>query len=87
MLILEYISMHGTPSEWCAARLSARESKGHYRRMSNHVGLHHAQACVHCVDSTRGERDPLQLAEHSGDAAGVLPAIADIPGCAMLHDF
>ena len=27
MLILEYISMHGTP-EWCAARMSARESKG-----------------------------------------------------------
>ena len=27
MLILEYISTHGTP-EWCAARMSARESKG-----------------------------------------------------------
>ena len=32
-----------------------------YRRMSNSV--HHAQACV---GSTRGQRDPLQLAEHSG---------------------
>ena len=27
MLILEYVSTHGTP-EWCAARMSARESKG-----------------------------------------------------------
>ena len=27
MLILEYISTHGTPG-WCAARMSARESKG-----------------------------------------------------------
>ena len=39
--------------------------------------VHHAQARV---GSTRGERDPLQLAEHSGDAAGVVPAIADLPG-------
>ena len=46
-----------------------------YRRMSNPV--HHAQARV---GSTRGERDPLQLVEHSGDAAGVVPAIAHIPG-------
>ena len=44
-----------------------------YLRMSNSV--HHAQACV---GSTRGQRDPLQLAEHSGDAAGIVPAIADI---------
>ena len=35
------------------------------RRMSNPV--HHAQARV---GSTRGERDPLQLVVHSGDAAG-----------------
>ena len=33
----------------------------------------------------RGQRDPLQLAEHSGDAAGVVPAVADVPGCATLH--
>ena len=79
MLILEYISTHGTP-EWCAARMSARESKVAYRRMSNPV--HHAQARV---GSTRGERDPLQLVEHSGDAAGVVPAIAHIPGRATLH--
>ena len=46
-----------------------------YRRMSNSVP--HAQACV---GSTRGQRDPLQLAEHSGDAAGIVPAIADVPG-------
>ena len=46
-----------------------------YRRMSNSV--HHAQACI---GSTRGQRDPLQLAEHSGDAAGIVPAIADVPG-------
>ena len=44
MLILEYISTHGT-TEWCAARMSARASKGPlYRRMSNSV--HHAQACI-----------------------------------------
>ena len=36
-----------------------------YRRMSNSV--HHAQACV---GSTRGQRDPLQLAEHSGAVYG-----------------
>ena len=46
-----------------------------YRRVSNPV--HHAQAHV---GSTRGERDPLQLVEHSGDAAGVVRAIAHIPG-------
>ena len=69
MLILEYISKHGTP-EW-----SARESKGPYRRMSNSV--HHAQACI---GSTRGQRNPLQLAEHSGDAAGIVPVVADVPG-------
>ena len=51
-----------------------------YRRMSNSV--HHAQACV---GSTRGQRDPLQLAEHSGDAAGIVPAFADVPGRATLH--
>ena len=51
-----------------------------YRRMSNPV--HHTQARV---GSTRGERDPLQLVEHSGDAAGVVPAIAHIPGRATLH--
>ena len=51
-----------------------------YRRMSNSV--HHAQACI---GSTRGQRDPPQLAEHSGDAAGIVPAIADVPGRAMLH--
>ena len=34
---------------------------------------------------TRGQRDPLQLAEHSGDAAGIVPAIADVPGRATLH--
>ena len=33
----------------------------------------------------RGQRDPLQLAEHSGDAAGIVPAVADVPGCATLH--
>ena len=51
--------------------------------MSNPV--HHAQAHV---GSTRGERDPLlalPLVEHSGDAAGVVPAIAHIPGRATLH--
>ena len=79
MLILEYISTHGTP-EWCAARMSARASKVPYRSMSNSV--HHTQACI---GSTRDQRDPLQLSEHSGDAAGIVPAIADVPGRATLH--
>ena len=77
MLILEYISTHGTPG-WCAARMSARESKVPYRRVSK--SLHHAQACI---GSARGQRDPLQLAEHSGDAAGSVPAVADVPGRAL----
>ena len=51
-----------------------------YRRMSNSV--HHAQACI---GSTRGQRDPLQLTEHSGDAAGIVPAVADVSGHATLH--
>ena len=79
MLILEYISTHGTPG-WCAARMSARDSKGPLPAYEQLV--HHAQACV---GSTRGQRDPLQLAEHSGDAAGIVPAIADVPGRATLH--
>ena len=35
--------------------------------------------------STRGQMDPLQLVEHSGDAAGIVPAVADVPGRATLH--
>ena len=72
MLILEYISTHGTP-EWCECQPG--RPRVPYRRMSNSV--HHAQACI---GSTRDQRDPLQLAEHSGDAAGIVPAIADVPG-------
>ena len=48
-----------------------------YRHMSNSVSLHHAQACI---GSMRGQRNPLQLAEHSGDAAGIVPAVADVSG-------
>ena len=51
-----------------------------YRRMNNSV--HHAHACI---GSTRGQRDPLQLAEHSGDDVGILPAVVDAPGRATLH--
>ena len=51
-----------------------------YWRMRNPV--HHAQACV---GSTRDQRDSLQLAEHSGDVAGIVPAVADVPGRATLH--
>ena len=51
-----------------------------YRRMSNSV--HHAHVYV---GSTRGQIDPLQLAEHSGDAAGIVPAVANVPGHATLH--
>ena len=48
--------------------------------MSNSV--HYAQACI---GSMHGHRDPLQLAEHSGDAAGIVPAVADVPGRATRH--
>ena len=51
-----------------------------YRSISNPV--HHAQARV---GSANGARDPLQLVEHSGDAAGVVPAIAHILGRTTLH--
>ena len=43
MLILEYISTHGTP-EWCAARMSARESKG---RLPAYEQLE--QPCTSCT--------------------------------------
>ena len=43
--------------------MSARESKAYAQ---------HAQACI---GSTCGQRDPLQLAEHSGDAARIVPAV------------
>ena len=46
------------------------------------IGIHHAQACV---GFTPGERGLLQLAEHSGDAAGVVPVVADVSGLATLH--
>ena len=79
MLILEYISTHGTPG-WCAARMSARESKGPLPA--------YEQLCTSCTGVCwlyAWPEDPLQLAEHSGDAAGIVPAIADIPGRATLH--
>ena len=31
------------------------------------------------MSSTRGQRDPLQLTEYSGDVAGVVPAVVDVP--------
>ena len=40
MLILEYISTHGTP-EWCAARMSARESRGRLPA--------YEQPCTSCI--------------------------------------
>ena len=55
-----------------------KEGRVPYRRMNNSV--HHAHACI---GSTRGQRDPLQLAER--DDAGILPAVADVPGRATLH--
>ena len=30
-------------------------------------------------------KDPLQMAEHSGDAAGIVPAVADVPCRATLY--
>ena len=51
-----------------------------YRRMSNSVPQ--AQACI-CP--TRDQRDPLQLTENSGDAVGIVPAVADVPGRGTLH--
>ena len=68
MLILEYISTHGTP-EWRAARMSAKESKGRLPA--------YEQPCTSCTDMMvlvlrmARSSDSLQLAEHSGDAAGV----------------
>ena len=53
----------------CANVSHAGRPRVPYRRMSNSV--HHAQACI---GFTRGRRDPLQLAEHSGDAVGIVPA-------------
>ena len=41
--------------------------------------VHHAQAYV-------VERGPLQLTEHPGDAACVLPAVTNVPGRTPLHD-
>ena len=61
--------------------MSARESKVPPPAYMNNP-VHHAQACV---GSTPDDRDPLQLAEHSGDAAGVVPAVADVPDHATLH--
>ena len=79
MLILEYISMHATPSG-ALRECQPGSPRIAYRRMSNHV--HHAQACV---GSTPRERGPIQLAEHSSDAAGIVPAVADVPGRETLH--
>ena len=51
MLILEYISTHGTP-KWCAAQMSARASKGPLPA--------YEQLCTSCTGVYW-----LQLAEHS----------------------
>ena len=40
------------------------------------LSKYHAQACV---GSMPCERDPLQLAEHLGDAFGVMPAVTNLP--------
>ena len=79
MLILDYISTHGTPSGGLR-EFQPGSSRAPSRRMSNSV--HHAHACI---GSTHGHRDPLQLADHSGDAAGIVPAVVDVPGRATLH--
>ena len=60
-MILEYSSTHGSPSG-ALRECQPGSPRVAYRRMSNHVL--HAQACI----TTRGETDPLQLAEHSGDS-------------------
>ena len=49
MLILEYISTHGTP-EWWLRECQPGSPRVPYRRMSNSV--HHTQACI---GSTRGQ--------------------------------
>ena len=70
----------GPPAEWCAARMSARESKGRLPA--------YEQTCTSCTDACwlyAWREGPLQLVEHSGDAAGVVPAIAHIPGRAKMH--
>ena len=76
MLILEYFFPRmGPPS----GTLCECQPGSPRRRMSNSV--HH---CTR-IGSTRVQRDPLQLAQRSGDAAGIVPADAEVPGRATLH--
>ena len=72
MLILEYISTHGPTSG------ALHEYQSGTPRVVYLV-------CEQPSTSTRGERNPLQLAEHSSDAAGIVPAIADV--CGVLKRF
>ena len=73
--------MHGPPSG-ALRECQPGSPRVPYRRMRNTV--HHAQACIR---STCDQRDPLLLAKHSGDAAGIVPGVADVylPGRAKLH--
>ena len=73
MLILEYISTHGTP-EWCAARMSARGSKGPLPA--------YEQLCTSCTGVARGTHSSwLSISV----TAGFVPAVADVPGRTTLH--
>ena len=74
MLILEYISTHGTPSG------ALRECQPDNPRIAYRYIHTHA-----LVTSTPGGRGPLQLTDHSGDAGGVVTSVADVPSRATLH--
>ena len=79
MLILEYISTHGTPSG-ALRECQPDNPRIAYWCVSNPV--HHAHA--HAT-STPGGRGPLQLTDHSGDAGGVVTSVADVASRATLH--
>ena len=81
MLILEYISTHGTPSG-ALRECQPDNPRIAYRCVSNPVHHIHTHARV---TSTPGGRGPLQLTDHSGDAGGVVTSVADITSRATLH--
>ena len=55
--------------------MSARASKG---PLPAYEQFCRPTSCTGGIGSTRGQRDTLQLAEHSGDAAGIVSAIPDV---------
>ena len=84
MLPLEYISTHGArPREWCAARMSARESKGRLPAYRATLYIMHRRMLALRV--ARGTHSswlsiPVTLLH------GVVPAIAHIEGVLLPYD-